>query len=289
MLKLLTNKLHLRVIDGLFLLLLTMITGLLYPHIGFFISPIMVLSFFCYAHKVNQYDFEESIFLSTFIMILAMIADHLTSLVVNAVFNETGFINESLLFFHAPLSVLLAILLTLLCVIPIKRIRVKINQDKRLRMLLASITTFVLLTFNVTIILALYHGSGVDLIELNLLFMLTYLFIGFIIFFFYAKILQERYAMERKKEEQERLKQYTVDIEDQYYEMRKFKHDYQNVLLSISTFIQEDDLEGLRHYYLEGIRLQSKHLLDNQFRLADLSNVREMARNMNHERKEQLI
>jgi len=263
MVKTLMVKLHVRVADFLFVLLLGIGGGLVYSRIGFFISPLMVLALFYYVYKVNRYEIEKSIFLSTTAMLLAILADHTTSFIIDLILNETALTNASLLSFHIFLSIVIGVLFTLLFVSTTKKIRARINQDKRLQILLASVTSFILFTFYGTIILSMYLESSIEHVRINLTFFLLYLFAGFIIFYFYAKVLREMHVIKRRKEEQERLKQYTDSIEAQYHEMRKFKHDYQNVLLSIGTFIQENDLEGVRDYYLNGIKAQSQRLLDD--------------------------
>ena len=42
---------------------------------------------------------------------------------------------------------------------------------------------------------------------------------------------------------------YIKDLEKNYQDLREFKHDYQNLLFSLHSYISEGDLEGLRSYY----------------------------------------
>jgi len=46
---------------------------------------------------------------------------------------------------------------------------------------------------------------------------------------------------------------YIRDIEKNYQELREFKHDYQNLLFSMNSYIIEGDLEGLKKYYDQNI------------------------------------
>ncbi|WYJ79229.1 two-component system sensor histidine kinase [Enterococcus sp. DIV1094] len=46
---------------------------------------------------------------------------------------------------------------------------------------------------------------------------------------------------------------YIRDIEKNYQELREFKHDYQNLLFSMNSYISEGDLEGLKNYYDQNI------------------------------------
>jgi two-component system sensor histidine kinase AgrC len=97
--------------------------------------------------------------------------------------------------------------------------------------------------------------------------------ISLIIFYFYIKSLKEKYEIQRNKDEQENLQRYTKEIEFQYTEMRKFKHDYQNILSSLESFVVEEDFEGLKQYYLEKIKVTSEMMNKHLFQLEGLSKI----------------
>lgn len=48
----------------------------------------------------------------------------------------------------------------------------------------------------------------------------------------------------RKKQELDDYYKYTVQIEKINNKMRKFRHDYTNILLTMSEYLREDDLEA---------------------------------------------
>jgi len=226
------------------------------------------------------YSFKKSTTLAASTIIIGVLFDHVSTF-IRDIFDSPIQTNAHLenleidilhLFIHQTLVVCLSVLFSIVLVKLTQKWREKINQNEGIQTLLMAASLVIVITFYANIILGIYHGNTIEVIQLNLLFFAGYLLVSTIAFYFYAKMLQERYAMERQKEEQERLKQYTVSIENQYHEMRKFKHDYQNVLLSIGTFIQENDLEGLHDYYLKGIKSQSKRLLDDA-RLMELRQI----------------
>ncbi len=45
------------------------------------------------------------------------------------------------------------------------------------------------------------------------------------------------------------VSQYNILLSHRNQELHLFKHDYQNVLLSLSQYIQKDDMTGLKHYF----------------------------------------
>lgn len=57
----------------------------------------------------------------------------------------------------------------------------------------------------------------------------------------------------RKLQEIEAYYEYTLRIESINNEMRKFRHDYVNILTTLSDYIREDDMPGLRKYFDEHI------------------------------------
>ena len=50
----------------------------------------------------------------------------------------------------------------------------------------------------------------------------------------------------RNMQEIENYYKYTLQIEKINHEMRKFRHDYVNILSTLSDFIREEDMNGLR-------------------------------------------
>ncbi|MGN8156437.1 GHKL domain-containing protein [Latilactobacillus sakei] len=49
----------------------------------------------------------------------------------------------------------------------------------------------------------------------------------------------------------QQLQDYLVNIEQQYTELRRFKHDYQNILLSLESFAEKGDQQQFKAYYQE--------------------------------------
>jgi len=267
------NYVNIEIKDCLLVLFSGISTGLLYPHIGILVSPILVVLICFYNYKLCQYRIKKSIFLSTLTMLIAILFDHVTSIFLSLIFNETVFNNYHLFVFHLPISALLASLFTFLFTKTTKKIRMKINQNKQLQIILTSISTLILFSFYGSIILATHIGNYIELIELNLIFFGIYSTIGLIVFYFYSKTLREKYEIQRNQDEQEILKKYTQEIETQYTKMRKFKHDYQNILSSLDDYIENKDHAGLKDYYLNKIKPTSGVINQHQFALEPLSRI----------------
>ncbi|COE33827.1 quorum-sensing sensor histidine kinase AgrC [Staphylococcus warneri] len=86
----------------------------------------------------------------------------------------------------------------------------------------------------------------------GIIFVGLIIFLSIIIFILSMFTLREmRYK--RNLQEIETYYEYTLKIESINNEMRKFRHDYVNILSTMSEFIREDDMPGLRQYFNEQI------------------------------------
>lgn len=70
------------------------------------------------------------------------------------------------------------------------------------------------------------------------------------------------------------MNEYAKETTRQYNEIRKFKHDYVNILSSLDYFIQLKDMDKLSHCYQEVIRPTQELLDTNSFNFKELSNIK---------------
>ncbi|EME8152954.1 GHKL domain-containing protein [Enterococcus faecium] len=70
------------------------------------------------------------------------------------------------------------------------------------------------------------------------------------------------------------LKQYATDIEKKYSDLRAFKHDYKNMLISMGNYIERGNLEELTKYFKQNILETSKTIFDNSLELSELGNLK---------------
>lgn len=107
---------------------------------------------------------------------------------------------------------------------------------------------------------------------LDSLFLLTILLVILFsaIYFLYLvqKLRQQNYAMQLHQ-----LENYTAVLEQNFQEMRRFKHDYINVLAASLGFIKQQNLKGLKDYYQKAIQLVENSFTDDDLRISDLQNI----------------
>ncbi|WP_447550395.1 quorum-sensing sensor histidine kinase AgrC [Staphylococcus epidermidis] len=103
-----------------------------------------------------------------------------------------------------------------------------------------------------------YIISQTNLQESNSLKFYAIIFVSVIVLLSLVILLLSAFALremkyKRKLQEIEAYYEYTLRIESINNEMRKFRHDYVNILTTLSDYIREDDMPGLRKYFDEHI------------------------------------
>jgi len=166
----------------------------------------------------------------------------------------------------------LSVLATFLVVKATKKQRDLINQSNRTQTILAGISLFSMVVNVIASNLWRHLGATLE-------FLWTVPLFGIVIFVLvsvtlYARFLREQMALQQKEAEQEALQYYIQQIEQQQAAMRKFKHDYQNILYSLYDFIKEKDLDGLERYYTGKIEVASETITKSDFALENLSKIK---------------
>ncbi|MGX0142437.1 quorum-sensing sensor histidine kinase AgrC [Staphylococcus hominis] len=105
------------------------------------------------------------------------------------------------------------------------------------------------------------------------------IFIGIIIFFITLIIIISRYTLRelryrRNMEEIETYYEYTLQIESINNEMRKFRHDYVNILTTMSEYIRENDMDGLKTYFNNNIVPMKDNLQMNSIKINGTDNLK---------------
>ena len=173
---------------------------------------------------------------------------------------------------HMVLHHALAFAVAVLIIKTTGKLRTAVKQNRRLQLMfmhvctvvLAAVPIWQLLTYPTEYVL---RRDGLPWSEIAI-FALMYIFLA--ASFFHAKHV----AVRNKQEEYQTLKQYTEEIERQQLAMRKFKHDYQNILISMSGYIQNEDLAGLKQYYSSKVEAAAEVITKDSSVLDGLSKIK---------------
>ena len=70
------------------------------------------------------------------------------------------------------------------------------------------------------------------------------------------------------------LREYTENLENLYTDMRKFRHDYINIISSIASYIEDNDINGIKKYFNKHIYPLNNEINKNNYKLGLLKNMK---------------
>lgn len=104
------------------------------------------------------------------------------------------------------------------------------------------------------------------------LFLLLFLVTAWLIYSMYQH-LKEDQEIKRRVAQYDEFQRYIKKLEETNGMMRSFKHDYINILCTLSEYIENEDIQGLKHYFYDKIMPASHRFTETDTRLGMLSNV----------------
>jgi len=148
-----------------------------------------------------------------------------------------------------------------------------INQNDAAQVVLSSISLFITAVF--VIVTGIWRNLGAAIefhtwTTLPLFGVAIATLAGVIL---YARSLHERMALRQKEAEQEILRQYTEQIEQQQGIVSKMQHDIGNILSSMEGYLEKDDLAGLKNYFYTKIKVATAAITDNNSSMVRLANI----------------
>ncbi|MFM0842511.1 sensor histidine kinase [Streptococcus suis] len=88
---------------------------------------------------------------------------------------------------------------------------------------------------------------------------------------------QDKEIQELKDKQLTDLGRYSRHVESLYKEIRSFRHDYTNILISLNEAIKEEDIVAIRTIYSEVIADSDRKFYDGKYDIARLSNIQNPA------------
>lgn len=253
----------------------SIVGSILFQWIGVYtvILLFLVNSYFNYKSLKN---WIPSIGIHSLVMIFNVLADHLSSWVLNSFEISRDYSLLWVLLVHMLIAIAISLVFIFLAKKILSRYLLK-NLNSNEGNIVSFIFFFTYGVYLICIFLGVKLGNTLDLIQLNLVFFIFYLLFTLVAFSIYSRTLRKELRIKQTKAEYESIQQYTEGLESQYNQIRKFRHDYQNILSSLDSYIEENDWDGLRNYYQKSIRKSSRFITVNNFRLDDLSKIKVMS------------
>lgn len=116
-------------------------------------------------------------------------------------------------------------------------------------------------------------GSIGRMIYNNILHISGYLLVMLFLFLALRRSYQEQIQAQVKQKALENLQDYTRNLETMYNGLRSFKHDYINILLSLSGYVENGDMEELKNYFESKIFPTKNLIAQGDYRLNQLGNI----------------
>ena len=117
------------------------------------------------------------------------------------------------------------------------------------------------------------NGSVGRMIYNNALHISGYLLVMCCLLLAMRRSYLEQIQTESKQKSMQDLQDYTRNLEAMYNSLRSFKHDYVNILLSLSGYIEEGDLDRLKDFFESKIFPTKNLITGGDYKLNQLSNI----------------
>lgn len=210
-------------------------------------------------------------------IIISVISDYITSGIYIRFFNTSpeeindGFLNNM---YYYPTYFVIAILLVFAVRFLFTRFRAYDLLFRRYGILFAILCVITVVIFYANILIGKQQGFTNANIQANSLLFAFYFILLIGVFMVLTRSVMKEAVMQGKQEQYERLLEYTDNLEMMYTDMQKFRHDYINILLSMSEYIRSKDMEGLSTYFDHKILPISQGMQNNNYKLGTLQNVK---------------
>ncbi len=205
-------------------------------------------------------------------LILLVIGDNISNILTFRLFNGIG--NEQLsiisyFFFYIVFGLIFAFCYKRIVKYLISRW--VINSFVSYISVFLGITTVIFMYIN---IVAIDHDNFYESVQNNLAMFLIYFVLLSISVFVVLYLAFKQYKMKQREQEMKNFESYVASIEQINQDMRKFKHDYINILSSLRTFIDDKNYEGLHTYFYDHILEANHHEQLNQQAMMMLNNLK---------------
>ncbi len=117
------------------------------------------------------------------------------------------------------------------------------------------------------------NGSIGKMIYNNALHISGYLLVMCCLLLAMRRSYLEQIQTEAKQKAMQDLQDYTRNLEAMYTSLRSFKHDYVNILLSLSGYIEDGDMDRLKDFFESKIFPTKNLITGEDYKLNQLSNI----------------
>ena len=230
--------------------------------------------------RCSRLKWIDALHYSSMVMICVILGDHIVSFVmekilgVTSVFQTSNEFVLSAMIMRQIFVLIVSFVLLIICKKVIIDIIARGMENQNLKYILGFFSFFTYIIYFTMIVYVRITGSQSSLILMNTLYLFIYFTLFIISLSFSVYTFQKNYEMKEKKTELKNMRLYTEKLERNYTEIRRFRHDYINILASMSDYIANRDIESLEHYFNTNIMKISHEIQNNNFKMKDLSQLK---------------
>ena len=211
-----------------------------------FVIPMftVIILYVCY---LKRQDWLWNVFLIIFSYTLLVVVDNLTHFVWSILGMDLSI--------HWPIYMLIdypvfyvVCRLTSKKVVEIKR-KYFLPLSPKILIILGADLILCMLIFVMNIMVTEQAGSPPRVLFTSIILYIAYVVLTFLIVATIVYEYETNANIMMKQNSYDNLQEYMKQIEELYQNMRVFRHDYANVMLSVVGYIEENDMDGLKKYY----------------------------------------
>lgn len=205
-------------------------------------------------------------------LILSVISDNLSYIIAFHFISEIG--NEKV---TIVINYSFYIVLALVLAFCYKRIAKYMNNRWGFHRLVSYILVFLGVATVIFIymnIMSIDYDNFYESVQNNLVLFLIYFILLAISMFVLLYSAFKQYQIKQREQEMRNFESYVTSLEQINQDMRKFKHDYVNILSSLRTFIDDKNYEGLHTYFYDHILEANHHEQLNEQAMLMLNNLK---------------
>ena len=140
-----------------------------------------------------------------------------------------------------------------------------------LRKLIKNLEDSILASITTTIMIIVYginiYSMKIEMNTENVLF----IFIVFITIIILALLLLTLYY---RRQQKLYLKQYYGELENSFNDIREFRHDYKNLIVTLGMLVENEDLQGIKTFYNSMTEYQKNEIISGSHNLERLTRIR---------------
>ncbi|MHC1685273.1 MAG: sensor histidine kinase [Clostridiaceae bacterium] len=146
------------------------------------------------------------------------------------------------------------------------------NYKKAVSIIFLNISLLCLMFYCITLIVR-YYNIDESLIQFLTGICAIFFIINLGTSYYIIKITQKDFEVKIMSEELKNLKLYTSSLENVNTEVRKFRHDYINIISSMDEYIENEDVDGLRNFFRKNLIPLNDNLNKKNLRIGLLGKI----------------